>query len=715
VCEGDIFHAVKAILDTCKKSHPAFGAFARALGDAFLVPVQEDLAMVDARLKEEGMSRSDIDFEQRAHWRARYLRHARRTTGTSKVKQFSRVKSVIDFFEPVVDPLHDNEPLLRPGTMEKVSAINMKIAKGEYLDPFDVDMFKALSPDAHGMPRWQNCRGTNALEGLHHHLNSLLGKHRSSPQLAYHVVMNFISRWNIDRAREYRGRDDGFTCYYDQARMERIMMHCRDLQLPAPFKMLATFDFQDTGETFGIPRGGMERDSVGFVPDAGMDAMDLTMQSLGADDHLDGDVRLSLPELGLVKSEQWAANRACELIPLKYFSVDRPDEISKFEELFNSHRGRGEHGGADYDGLAWKWELLVQAEEKRLLAQQAKGTVDGTVIPRLYRKSAQDLKTFQEGKVKRKCVKQFFQQHADGLARLNQQLRRVFAEDAPSTGASGLDVAPALTNADGNFHTVTSIPALPMLSADVQRNSHASPLRPTRTSSSPRSDSPRQDPSPRRFSARVDQDVGDLKLRLRLPAAVARPGRITELALVEEPRPTYDVEKTVRALARKQNAPARCHTCGHFKFIGAFSAQHERETANCRVAVELRSGSLKCDLCTCIECAPITAELRKKLGEGAEFTLPNKRRKTTFAADTGTAIGATDHPHAFFGDEGASMNSGQVDGSPPVAPQSLEDRNAEIRELKRQGWKGTDLAQKFKLNTSRISRIINQNAQQRQL
>ncbi len=655
------------------------------------------------------MSRSDIDFEQRAHWRARYLRHARRTTGTSKVKQFSRVKSVIDFFQPVVDPLHDNEPLLRPGTMDKVSAINMKIAKGEYLDPFDVDMFKALSPDVNGMPRWQNCRGTNALEGLHHHLNSLLGKHRSSPQLAYHVVMNFISRWNIDRAREYRGRNDGFTCYYDQARMERIMMHCRDLQLPAPFKMLATFDFQDTGETFGIPRGGMQSH---FVQDAGMDAMDLTMHSLGADDHLDGDVRLSLPELGLVKSEQWAANRACELIPLKYFSVDRPDEIGKFEELFKSHRGRGEHGGADYDGLAWKWELLVQAEEKRLMAQQAKGTADGIVIPRLYRKSAQDLKTFQEGKAKRQCVKRFFQEHADGLARLNQQLRRVFAEDAPSTGACGLDVAPALTNADGNFHTVASIPALPMLSADVQRNLHASPPRRTLSSSPRKTTCSDRDPSPRRSPVYTDQDVDAFTLRLRLP--VARQGRIAEPALADAPRPTYNVENTLRALARKTNAPARCHTCGHYKFIGAFSAQHERETANCRVAVGLRSGSLKCDLCLCIECAPITAELRKRLVErvhvNSESTLPNKRRKTTFSAETGTTgtvHGSTDHAHANAVDEDAPTNSCQVEGSPPVARQTLEERNAEICQLKRQGWKGTDLAHKFKLNTSQISRIIN--------
>ena len=162
---ADVFHVVKGTMDTCKKSHPAFVTFARAFADAMLVPVSEDVDAVNARLVSLDWEDEDIEVERRTRWRSRYLRFCRRTSGTSRVKQYRRVLAVIEAFKDVVDPT-TNELLIRDSTKDKLDAVMLKIAAGYYVDPVDVDMFKSLGADKNGNPLWQNCRGTNALEGV---------------------------------------------------------------------------------------------------------------------------------------------------------------------------------------------------------------------------------------------------------------------------------------------------------------------------------------------------------------------------------------------------------------------------------------------------------------------------------------------------------------------------------------------------------------------
>ena len=49
----------------------------------------------------------------------------------------------------------------------------------------------------------------------------MVRRHRCSPRLAYHIILHFITRWNIERARKYRGRADGIYSF-DQASLEAV-------------------------------------------------------------------------------------------------------------------------------------------------------------------------------------------------------------------------------------------------------------------------------------------------------------------------------------------------------------------------------------------------------------------------------------------------------------------------------------------------------------
>ena len=214
--KGDIFHLIKGILDKCKKRHPGFGMFARALGDAMLPAVGEDLDAAEERLRDLGLSDDAIAAERKYHWKAVFLRFARRSPGTSRVAQLRRFNLVASEFQHHVDASNEDELLIRPDAMKKIVAAQKKIAEGFFTDPVGVDMFKTLGKDQYGREKWQNCRGTNALEGFHRHIRDIMRRHFMSPRLAVNVLRTFIHRWNLKRARGLRGRADGFHHYYDQ-------------------------------------------------------------------------------------------------------------------------------------------------------------------------------------------------------------------------------------------------------------------------------------------------------------------------------------------------------------------------------------------------------------------------------------------------------------------------------------------------------------------
>jgi hypothetical protein len=82
-------------------------------------------------------------------------------------------------------------------------------------------------------------------QGYHRHIRDILRRHRCSPELAYHIIRHFNYRWNINRARQYRGRDDGMQHCYDQPAMEQINAITAGFEwTKAMFIFRATYDFK---------------------------------------------------------------------------------------------------------------------------------------------------------------------------------------------------------------------------------------------------------------------------------------------------------------------------------------------------------------------------------------------------------------------------------------------------------------------------------------
>ena len=154
----DIFHAIKGILDACKKKHPGFAAFARALGDAFLVPFREDIDAAKLRMRVSGLTEDQIAQEERFNWKRTFLKTARRGTGPSREHQLARFLAVWGVFKTSKNPV-DDELLLRPRAIRKMEAAALRIAAGYYFDSDQVDLFKYLGKTTDGAPRWQNTRG----------------------------------------------------------------------------------------------------------------------------------------------------------------------------------------------------------------------------------------------------------------------------------------------------------------------------------------------------------------------------------------------------------------------------------------------------------------------------------------------------------------------------------------------------------------------------
>jgi hypothetical protein len=68
-------------------------------------------------------------------------------------------------------------------------------------------------------------------------------KHRCSPEVAYQLISLFNERWNIQRARDNRGRDDGFKHCFDQPMMEHINVLTAGFLDQSLFSIRSTYDF----------------------------------------------------------------------------------------------------------------------------------------------------------------------------------------------------------------------------------------------------------------------------------------------------------------------------------------------------------------------------------------------------------------------------------------------------------------------------------------
>ena len=242
--KGDPLHCFKILGDSMKKKNGAHAAFMRGVSDALYMISKFDLESAEQALRAQGMNDHQIEVQKKLFWKKRFLKHCRRTTGHDRVEQLMRFDKFIATFILVKDA-KTKELLIGPATLSKIEATRLCIASGYYTDPDSINMFRELGRDRLGRMKYACYRGTNALEvsirivffllslllssyytffsqGYHRHVRDILRRHRCSPELAYHIVRHFNYRWNLRRARDYRGRQDGMHHCYNQAAMEEI-------------------------------------------------------------------------------------------------------------------------------------------------------------------------------------------------------------------------------------------------------------------------------------------------------------------------------------------------------------------------------------------------------------------------------------------------------------------------------------------------------------
>ena len=265
---GDIFHLIYGIGGTIKKDQPMRRRFLSLLSDALLPTLADDVAAAEQRLREHGLTDAQIANLREHHWRDQLTKGCRRFSGNDPEAQLRRVITVVLEFAHHVNPAND-EPLLRPVTMAKIHSAYELIARGFFLDPFGENTYMSLGKDADGIERFATIRGTNALEGYHQKINAILGQHASSPQYAYLLIMEFVTRWNIKRARKLRGRMDHLSAFFDQGMMEDIELDLSLLGMPSLFNIPCSYNFAPnlhpiTGEeeTFGVVQHPGAGDSV---------------------------------------------------------------------------------------------------------------------------------------------------------------------------------------------------------------------------------------------------------------------------------------------------------------------------------------------------------------------------------------------------------------------------------------------------------------------
>jgi hypothetical protein len=551
------------------------------LGDAFLLPVAEDVMAVEARLSKLGLDDKAIDKLRRKHWKAVFLRDVRRTTGPSRVRLLRRFLAVIEQFRAYVDPA-TNEPLLREATLRKIKATALKIAAGYYTDPAGVDMYRYCGRTSKGVPKWQCLRGTNSLEGFHHHLNRLCAQHQTAPRLAYSLILNFNTRWNIDRARQYLGRADSLQCYYDQGRLEEIVMLCRQLDVTSPFNIRCSFEFQDTGETFGLvrdKRDGLREafQNVEFAP------VTLDDDALPVEPHptFDDVFEWASSDMGLSPDEKWMAAREGTLIPVRNFDYDKNQaEYLEFLDLLKSGGsvGVGRYGGPDFEELARLWEERVIQEEERLMqasvrvtvgrssrrGQSAAATSPSLPVPNIFRKTIKQIERFYENVHRFMGKADAFDLHAASLSTLASKLHR--GDVAPQTGAPRSE--PAATNLSQGFATMAATVPLSLATVTLQRGepdvTSASAAAATSVATATAASAPFVSPT---LSAEKPGPV-------QYPAHQPREGLLVDAADI----------KRILELGSKARKPQSCATCGHYKQIGHYAQYHSANSAVCPYA-----------------------------------------------------------------------------------------------------------------------------------
>jgi hypothetical protein len=261
--KGDVFHFMKRLFSTWKKTH-GFSEEARGLvRDAILIAKPE-------RLEEETTTLSSkLEAEKGKPWsgdavKARAEATRRMACPSGKVlddieriipdpKTLERQFKAVCKFVANVKDAKTGEPLFSKQSWKVYRKTLQHIQKGCLSDESDVNYYY-FTTKPNGRKVLHCCRGTSQLEGFHRHLRDILKASFSSPLLAVCLLAAFVHRWNHDRAIEKGLASDRYSEFYQHDTVHNLQISADLHGEEQVFGDLANpNDFASTGEYHYTP------------------------------------------------------------------------------------------------------------------------------------------------------------------------------------------------------------------------------------------------------------------------------------------------------------------------------------------------------------------------------------------------------------------------------------------------------------------------------
>ena len=179
----------------------------------------------------------------------------------------ARVRAVAAEFGNVEDAARGTQLFTRQ-TWKALDNLRGHIRRGCLSDSPDINYYYTISQSADGEAVLHCVRGTNRLEGFHHHLRDIAAQAHMSPRLFVAMLRSFLYRWNISRAVASGTLHARYGGWYCHEIVERVQLLARGSYGSArPYSdWISSNDFESTGETFFIPQG-----AGGPLNDAGRD------------------------------------------------------------------------------------------------------------------------------------------------------------------------------------------------------------------------------------------------------------------------------------------------------------------------------------------------------------------------------------------------------------------------------------------------------------
>ncbi|KAJ3093379.1 hypothetical protein HDU97_009843, partial [Phlyctochytrium planicorne] len=188
------------------------------------------------------------------HW-VDILKHCRRAVPDADTLLL-RFNRVIEHFQDIVDPTTD-EPFFRSKALKAVANLTSHIKNGCLSDVPGISLYQYAGKTKDGLPRYRCCRGTNANEGYHRHLQNVLHHYSGSPELLHLSLLEFNFRWNVRAAVSNCGLHSTIGGFYDQFLLEEINEISEGSFDRSPYVGWATtFRFEDTTERSGLQSSG---------------------------------------------------------------------------------------------------------------------------------------------------------------------------------------------------------------------------------------------------------------------------------------------------------------------------------------------------------------------------------------------------------------------------------------------------------------------------